>query len=376
MYLLLALTALQENKRENEYNNGEKGRHIGMRVNKERFGRLKGIGEASLYTIENETGMKAVVTDFGAALVSLYVTDKEGKERDVVLGYDRLENYQSNFDMLGVTVGRNVNRIEKGRFCIDKVTYQLDINENDNNIHSHMEHGFHKVLWRAVMVADNEISFMYHSPDGENGFPGNLDMTVTYTVTEGNGLLLSYHGSCDKKTLINPANHTYFNLAGYASGDILDTEIWINADSYTPIRNGMIPTGEIVTVEGTPMDFQQQKAIGQDINKDFEQLQLAYGYDHNYVLKNQNSGVRKAATAFSPRSGIGMTLYTDLPGLQFYTGNTTRDIQGKNNSLITRYCGFCMESQYYPNSVNIENFPQPVFDAGRDYRSTTLYHFW
>jgi len=347
-----------------------------MKVTKNNFGYMDDGKEVFLYTIENDLGMKAMITDFGAILVSLYVPDKDAKLKDVVLGYDNLATYKVNFDMLGTTVGRNVNRIKEGKFKIHDVTYQLAINDNDNNIHSHMEHGFHKVLWKAEIIADNSVSFFYHSPDGENGFPGNLDVSVTYTLTETNGLMLSYYGISDKKTLINLTNHSYFNLSGHNSGDILDTIVWINANSYTPVAKGTITTGEIASVEGTPMDFRKSKSIGKEIQTDFEQLKLVYGYDHNFVLNGQRCGVRKVATAESPKTGIKMAVYTDLPGLQFYTGNTTRDIIGKEHCLITKNSGFCMESQYYPNSINISCFPQPVFDKDAEYKTTTIYQFY
>lgn len=347
-----------------------------MSVIKETFGYMEDNREVSRYIIKNRRGMQAQVTDYGAILISLLVPDSQNYLRDVVLGYDNLESYKVNFDMLGTTVGRNVNRIEKGQFRIDGVTYQLDINENDNNIHSHMEKGFHKVLWTGEILGDNSVSLSYHSPDGENGFPGNLDISVTYTLTESNGLLLSYYGMSDKKTLINLTNHSYFNLAGCDGGNILDTIVWINADHYMPVRRDIIPTGEIISVEGTPMDFRTPMSIGSRIGTDYEQLRLVHGgYDHNFVLNGQKKGMRKAATAKNPGTGIEMEVYTDLPGLQFYTGNTTRDIMGKRNCLITKNSGFCMESQYYPNSINMPDVPQPLFDRGQEYKTSTLYQF-
>ncbi len=346
-----------------------------MSVKTEVFGTLKDGRRASLYTIENERGMQAVLTDFGAILVRLFVPDRKGKLTDVVLGYDELEKYEDNFDMLGATVGRNVNRIEKGRFRIDGVEYQLAINENDNNIHSSMDKGFHKVLWNAEIVSDDSVSFFYHSPDMENGFPGNLDVSLTYTLTGAGALILSYYGISDKKTLVNLTNHSYFNLSGYASGDILDTIVQINAEKFTPVRKGTIPTGEIWPVENTPMDFRIPKPVGRDLEEEDEQLKLVYGYDHNFVLNGAGRGLRKAATAESPKTGIRMIVYTDLPGLQFYGGNTTRDIIGKGGVLITKNSGFCMESHYYPNSINIPSFPQPVLEKGAEYKTTTIYQF-
>jgi aldose 1-epimerase len=354
----------------------QNGRHLQMKATKKTFGYTDEKEEVFLYTIENKNGMRMAVTDYGAILVSLFVPDKEGNQKDVVLGYDDLEAYKTNFDMLGTTVGRNVNRIKEGKFEIDGEFYQLDINENGNNIHSHMDRGFHKVLWKPQMIADNSITLFYHSPDGENGFLGNLDISITYTLTESNGLILSYYGISDKKTLINLTNHSYFNLAGYETGDILDTLVWINADCYTPVEKDSIPTGEIEPVEGTPMDFRKPKSIGAEIRADFEQLKRVHGYDHNFVLNGQKCGVRKAATAESPKTGIKMAVYTDLPGLQFYAGNTTRDIMGKGHCLITKNSGFCMESHYYPNSINIPHFPQPVFAKGEEYKTTTIYQFY
>ena len=346
-----------------------------MSVTVKAFDKLRDGRIANLYTIENQKGMQAVLTDFGAVLVKLLVPDQDGKLRDVVLGYDELEKYEDNFDMLGTTVGRNVNRIEKGRFTIDGVEYQLEINENDNNIHSSMTHGFHKVLWEAESFSDDSVSFTYHSPDMENGFPGNLDISLTYTLTDTGALILSYYGTTDKKTLVNLTNQSYFNLSGYETGNILDTIVWINAEQFTPVRKGTIPTGEIRDVAGTPMDFRKPRAIGQEIHADDEQLKLVYGYDHNFVLKGFGKGLRKAATAESPKSGIRMTVYTDLPGLQFYAGNTTRDIIGKGGVLITKNSGFCMESHYYANSINTPNFPQPILDKGGLYKTTTIYQF-
>lgn len=346
-----------------------------MKREKRSFGFMKDGREVFLYSIENKNGMRMEVTDFGAILISLLVPDKNRTLRDVVLGYDNLEAYEDNFDMFGATVGRNVNRIEAGRFRIDGVEYHLDINENGNNIHSHMERGFHKVLWKMSAPADNSVSFFYHSPDGENGFPGNLDISVTYTLTETNGLLISYYGLPDQKTLINLTNHSYFNLAGYDGGDILDTLVWINADFYTPVKEGLIPTGEIAPVAGTPFDFRVEKPIRRDIGLQVEQLKLTGGFDHNFVVNGQQCGMRKAASARCLKNGIKMEVYTDLPGLQFYTGNMTRNTVGKGNHLIHKNSGFCMESHYYPNSINVLKFPQPVYAAGAEYRTSTLYQF-
>lgn len=346
-----------------------------MSIQIREFGRLADGQTAHLFLLENRRGMRAAITDFGAILVSLDVPVRGGGLVDVVLGYDELSKYEDNFDMLGATVGRNVNRIEGGVFQLDGREYHLEINENGNNIHSSMSRGFHKVLWRAESFAEDSVTLRYFSPDGENGFPGNLDVALTYTLMDANALTLSYAYACDRRTLVNLTNHSYFNLAGAASGDILDTRVWINADQFTPVREGTIPTGEIRDVAGTPLDFRREKPIGREIGADDEQLRLVQGYDHNFVLRGQNCGVRRAATARSPKSGIRMTVYTDLPGLQFYAGNTTRDILGKGGRLITKHSGFCMESHFYPNSINIPGFPQPVIEANAQTRTTTIYAF-
>lgn len=346
-----------------------------MDVKKETVGVTDDNREIYLYTIQNSKGMRACVTNYGAILVKLYVCDKNENPVDVVLGYDDFESYKHNFDMLGTTVGRNVNRIEHGRFVIDNEIFQLEINENDNNIHSHMDHGFHKVLWDSEVINDSEIKFSYISKDGENGFPGNLTVSVTYTVSENNELILSYEGISDKKTIINITNHSYFNLAGHNKGNIFETVVSIEADYYTPVGVGIIPNGKILPVSGTPFDFRVPKQIGCNIKDMNEQINLVSGYDHNFVLRNYNGKIRKVATAVSPETAIKMEVYTDLPGLQFYTGNTTRDIIGKDHYLIKKYCGFCMESQHFPNSINISHFPQPVFDAGERYVTKTIYSF-
>lgn len=338
------------------------------------FGKTKEGKEAYLFTLLNERGMKAEVTNYGAILVSLHAFSKSGKIKDVVLGYDKLEEYFKNPMMLGATVGRNVNRIEGAKFKIDDVLYELVDNNNGNNIHSDKEHGFHKILWDFHVICDNSVEFYYRSVDGEQGFPGNLDVSVTYSLTNANGLIISYRAISDKKTLINLTNHTYFNLNGHESGSILDTVVTINANQYTPIKKGLIPTGEIATVKNTVFDFEVPKIIGKEIESDCEQLRLAQGYDHNFVLNYQNIGIRKIAEA-SSESGITMEVYSDQPGLQFYTGNTMKQTVGKGSTVYQKRGGFCMEPHFYPNSINIKHFPSPIFDKGMEFKTTTIYQF-
>lgn len=346
-----------------------------MSIKKDLFGITKGGKKAYIFTLSNSKGMKVQVTNYGAILISLFAISKSGKLKDVVLGYDKLEDYFTNNLMFGATVGRNVNRIEGAEFEIDGIIYHLVKNNNGNNIHSDKEAGFHKVLWDFKIVNDNAVEFYYKSFDGEQGFPGNLDICVTYSLSESNGLIISYRGVSDKKTLINLTNHTYFNLSGHGSGDILNTKVTINADYYTPIKEGIIPTGEIVSVKGTPMDFTMPKLIGEEIENDCEQLKLSQGYDHNFVLNNQDIGIRKIAEAFSESEGITMEVYSDQPGLQFYTGNTMKETAGKGGAVYKKRGGFCVEPQFYPNSINIKNFKSPVFDKGEEYKTTTIYQF-
>lgn len=346
-----------------------------MSIQKDIFGTTKEGKEAYIFTLENSKGMKAQITNYGAILVSLFVVNKLGKLKDIVLGYDKLKDYFDNNPMFGATVGRNVNRIEDAKFKIDGIEYYLVKNRGVNNIHSDKEKGFHKVLWDFKIVNDNAVEFHYKSFDGEQGFPGNLDISVTYSLTEGNGLIISYRGVSDKKTLINLTNHTYFNLSGHDSGDIDDTKVTIYADYYTPIKEEIIPTGEIVSVKGTPMDFTKQKSIGDDIENDWNQLKLAQGYDHNFVLNNQDIGIRKVAEASNELEGIKMEVYTDQPGLQFYAGNTMKETVGKDGAVYKKRGGFCMEPQFYPNSINIESFKSPIFDKGEEYKTTTIYQF-
>lgn len=345
-----------------------------MEITKKAFGTTKDNKDISCYTLKNANGMSTTVTDYGAIIVSLVVPDKDGNMRDVVLGYDTAEPYFGNSEFFGAIVGRSANRIKDGSFEIDGVKYQLPINENTNNLHSDMENGFHKKLWTAAPdEARNAITFSFTSPDGENGFPGTLNMHVTYTLTDDNALSIHYEGVSDKKTIINCVNHTYFNLAGHASGKILDHFIKIDASNYTPVKADSIPTGEIAPVKGTPFDFTDFHKIGERIENDNEQLHFTGGYDHNYVLDKPNGVV---TTVEERTAGIRMEVITDLPGIQFYAGNFVRDgIQGKDGAVYGKRSGLCLETQYFPDSVNQEAFKSPVFGAGEKYDTTTTYKF-
>ena len=341
-------------------------------VRTEQFGQTVFGQDIKLYTIENAKGAKAAITNVGACLVKLVMPDDKGNFEDVVLGFDFGEAYLVNGSFFGAVIGRSANRIANAKFEIDGTTYNLAVNDNANNLHSHFHQGFHKQLWEAE-VLDNAVKFSYKEPDGQNGFPGNLDISVTYTLTDDNAIEIHYEGVCDKKTLINATNHSYFNLAGHNAGSIEDTELLINASYYTPVVAGAIPTGEIASVKGTVMDFTASKKIGKDINADYEQLKLVKGYDHNYVIDDYDGS--KKLIAVAKAADRTMEVYSDLPGVQFYAGNCIASQEGKDSALYGKRCGFCLETQYYPNSVNQDGFAKPIFDKGQKYDTTTVYKF-
>lgn len=330
--------------------------------------------QATLYTLENSKGMKAEVTDFGAILVNLFVPDAKGNVDDVVLGYDSLTGYLSNGSFFGATIGPNANRIANAKFTIDGVEYQVDVNDGPNNLHSHMQDGYHKKLW-ATEVGENSVTFTITDEDGYMGFPGNKEFSVTYTLDEENGLTLHYHAKSDKKTIMNPTNHTYFNLDGHKSGSIEGHSLMLKASCYTPVVKGAIPTGEIASVKGTPMDFTELKEIGKEINEKIEQLRLTMGYDHNWVVDDWNGELRHIATVVAPVSGRVMHTYSTLPGVQFYAGNCIGADTGKEGAAYGRRCGLCLETQFYPNAVNTPEFPSCVFGGDTEYDSVTVYRF-
>ena len=339
-----------------------------MAVTKRDFG-VEGC-QATLYTLENSKGMKAEVTDFGAILVNLYVPDAKGNVDDVVLGYDSLTGYLSNGSFFGATIGPNANRIANAKFTIDGVEYQVDINDGPNNLHSHMQDGYHKKLW-AAEVGENSVTFTVTDEDGYMGFPGNKEFSITYTLDEENGLTLHYHAKSDKKTIMNPTNHTYFNLDGHKAGSIERHSLLLKASNYTPVVKGAIPTGEIASVKGTPMDFTELK----EINEKVEQLRLTMGYDHNWVVDDWNGELRHIATVVAPVSGRVMHTYSTLPGVQFYAGNCIGADTGKEGAAYGRRCGLCLETQFYPNAVNTPEFPSCVFGGDTEYDSITVYRF-
>lgn len=346
-----------------------------MSVKKEFFGRTEGGEEIYRYWIENARGMKAGIINFGGILVNLMVPDKNGKTDDVVLGYDTLEPYFGNLNFFGALVGPNANRIGGACFALDGKKYQLAVNDGENNLHSDKEHGYHKRIFE-VAEGENSITLSLEDEDGNMGFPGNKRVRVTYTVTEENEIELKYEAESDKNTIINMTNHTYFNLAGHNKGKIEDHILELKASAYTPTLPGSIPTGEIAAVAGTPFDFTGGKRIGEEIGADHEQLKLTGGcYDHNWVIDNFDGTLREFATVTEPVSGRMMKAYTDLPGVQLYAGNGIPPQRGKENAEYGSRCGFCLETQYFPDTANKPEFPSAVFGPDRKYQSRTIYKF-
>ena len=345
-----------------------------MAVSKELFGTCKTGEEVYLYTLSNESGMSAQVTNFGAALVSLKTPDKTGKIGDIVLGFDKLEDYYGNPSFIGVTIGPNANRIGGACFAIDGQTYELDVNDGENNLHTHIDLAFHKRVWNAV-EGENSVCFSITEKDGSLGLPGNRKCSVSYTLTEDNRLELHYRGESDKKTLINMTNHSYFNLEGEGNGKIEDHLLWLKASRYTPVGSTPVPTGEIAPVAGTPMDFTKPTRVGEKISNDSVQLEVAGGYDHNWVIDDHDGSVQLFAKVKAPISGRTVKVYTNLPGVQFYAGNFVETQTGKGGKVYGKRSGLCLETQFYPDAPNKPEFPSTVFGPDRIYDSVTIYEF-
>lgn len=342
-------------------------------VRVETFGSTSKKEEAVLYTLTNENGMSASITNYGAALVKLNVPDKEGKLRDVVLGYDDVTGYEKGGGSFGAPIGRNANRIGGAVITIQDKTYELEKNDNGNNLHSGTNY-YNKRIWNVGEKTDSKIELVLHSPDGDQGYPGTLDMHVTYELTEDNELRLIYDAVPDQDTIINMTNHSYFNLDGHDSGNVLKELVTLDADYFTRADAQSIPTGELVDVTGTPMDFRMPRALGEAIDADYEAVRLGKGYDHNWVLKN-NGKFDKVAQAVSEKSGIVMEVWTDLPGMQMYTANFLDNEHGKNGAVYGIRDAVCFETQYFPDAVHHENFASPICKKGMPYHTVTSYKF-
>jgi aldose 1-epimerase len=341
-------------------------------VKQQPFGKLPDGTAIDLYTLSNGKGMEARVMTYGATLVSLTAPDKAGNYVDVVQGMDNLEGYLAGVPYFGATIGRYGNRIGGAQFTLEGQTYHTPKNDGDNTLHGGI-HGFDKHVWTARQAGDG-VEFTYISKDGEEGFPGTLTAKVVYSLTADNELKLEYTATTDKPTVVNLTNHSYFNLSGQGEGDILQHQVTILADKFTPVDKGLIPTGELKAVSGTPFDFTKATAIGARIGQNDEQLVFGKGYDHNWVLNG--SGMKKAAEVYDPKSGRVMEVLTEEPGLQFYTGNfLDGTIHGKGGKVYGHRAAFCMETQHFPDSPNKPSFPTTELKPGQTYHTTTVYRF-
>jgi aldose 1-epimerase len=328
--------------------------------------------EVKLFTLRNANGMEAKITNWGGFIVSLKVADRDGKFADVVLGFDSLDGYLAKNPFFGCITGRYANRIGGASFKIDGVEHKLTANSGKNHIHGGKV-GFDKKVWAAKEVADG-VELSYTSADGEEGFPGTLKCTVTYTLTKDNGLRIDYKATTDKPTVLNLTNHAYFNLAGEGSGDILSHELTIPSEQITATDDELITTGEIISIKGTPLDFTSPHTIGERIGADFKPLIQGIGYDHNYVL-SYSRGLKIAAVVNEPTSGRMMTVVTTEPGVQLYTGNHLKDVNGKGGHVYKARHGFCLETQHYPDSPNKPDFPSVILRPSETFQSTTIYQF-
>lgn len=354
----------------------ETGAMVRPEIKKHTFGQTSDGEPVELYTLSNAKGMEAGIMTYGGTVVSLKVPDRKGKLADVVLGYETLEGYLKNNPYFGSIIGRYGNRIGKGSFSLNGKQYTLPKNNGENTLHGGIK-GFGKVVWKAKEVKGDDgvgLSLTYLSKDGEEGFPGNLSVTVVYMLTNNNELKIEYSATTDKPTVVNLTNHSYFNLAG--EGSILQHELMINASRFTPVDSGLIPTGELRSVKGTPMDFAQSAVIGARIDQKDEQLTIGRGYDHNWALNNATGRLALAARAYEPVSGRVMEVWTTEPGLQFYSGNfLDGSITGKGGQVYNQRYGLCLETQHFPDSPNKPGFPSTVLKAGQRYNSSTIYRF-
>jgi len=344
-----------------------------MVIEKVHYGKLPDGRQVDLFTLTNGSGMKVRLTNYGAVTVGVDVPDRDGKAADVTLGYDALPAWLADTCHFGATVGRFANRIAKGKFTLDGQTFALAINNGENSLHGGLK-GFDKVLWDAIPVetADSVgMKFTYLSKDGEEGYPGNLKVTAVYSLTRDNEFKAEFTATTDKPTIVNLAHHTYWNLTGNGgAGDVLGHALMLAADRYTPVDAGLIPTGELKDVKGTPMDFTKAVPIGERI------AQVEGGYDHNYVLRNQTGKVALAARVVEPTSGRIMEIYTDQPGVQFYSGNFLNGtVTGKGEVVYKKHAGFCLETQHYPDSPNHKDFPTVVLRPGQTYKHVMIHKF-
>ena len=368
LFIALSVVALLSCKKE------EKNIQTLSGLNTKNFVSVVDGKQTGLYILKNSFGLEACITNYGGRVVSLMVPDRQNRMTDVVLGYDSISRYTATNGSYGTLIGRYGNRIKDGLFTLDDVVYQLAKNNNGNNLHGGPK-GFHNQVWDAEQIDAQTLKLTYLSVDGEEGFPGNLNVTVIYKLTNDNALDISYEATTDKPTVVNLTNHSYFNLSGNFSTQILDHYIYINADSITAVDNTLIPV-EIIPVEGTPMDLRVPVLVSEGISADYEQINLARGYDHNWILNTRGDVTQLAARAYSDKSGIVMDVHTNEPGVQFYTTNSMgRNEKGKHGIPYIQRGALCLETQHYPDSPNNPSFPSTVLRPGETYHSRCIYKF-
>jgi aldose 1-epimerase len=346
-----------------------------MQLRQQPFGAVKAGAMVDLFTLSNDQGITTSITNYGGIITTLVTPDRHGRPGDITLGFDSLDEYLDHSPFFGCITGRYANRIAQGRFTLNGKEYQLAQNNGVNHLHGGRT-GFDKVVWAAEPFTDPDgagIKLTYLSPDGEENYPGNLSVTVVYTLTEENTLRVDYLATTDQPTILNLTNHAYFNLAG--QGDILDHELTLHADRFTPVDETSIPTGELRSVEGAPFDFRTPTRIGARIDQDDEQLRFGKGYDHNFVVNGAAGELRPTARLTEPGSGRVLEVHTTQPGVQFYSGNLLPTISGKRGQIYARRSGLCLETQHYPDSPNQPNFPSVVLEPGQQYAETTVFKF-
>ena len=349
-----------------------------VNIDKKPFGVTKDGIDINQYILKNANGMQITVINYGGIITSWKAKDRDGSYEDIVLGFDNLSDYESSSPYFGALIGRYGNRIKEGKFSLDGVDYTLEVNNGENHLHGGVK-GFDKVIWeveKEVKESSASLILTYISTDMEEGYPGNLDVKVIYTLTNDDELKVRYEAETDKKTIVNLTQHSYFNLSANLSRDILAHQITIDADSFLPVDKTLIPSGELRDVEGTPFDFRVPKRVGDDINEDYTQLTFGNGYDHCWVLNNQNEGVRFVASAYDTLSGRSLEIFSDQPGIQFYSGNfLDGTLKSKDGGNYEFRSGFCLETQHYPNSPNQESFPSVILNPGEKYNTETIFRF-
>lgn len=347
-------------------------------ITKQHWGNGPSGEQVDLYTLRDSKGLEATITNYGGRIVKLKTPDRNGKFEDIVLGFDDLNGYFGKNPYFGALLGRYANRIANGEFQLDGKAYKLARNNGPNALHGGLK-GFDKVVWTARQISTAKhpgLELKYLSKDGEEGFPGNLNVTVVYTLTDENELKIDYEATTDKDTVINLSNHSYFDLSGQSAGKIMDDQVMINADKFTPVNSNLIPTGELRSVAGTPFDFRKPTAIGARINENDQQLNYGMGYDHNFILNRTGDGPSLAAKVTDPDSGRVIEVFTTQPGIQFYTGNhLDGTVRGKGGTLYKPRFAFCLETQHFPNSPNQPDFPTTELKPGQQFHEITIFKF-